>query len=1052
MAPPSEPKLSVGTTSQAEAPGLVARRPAVWRRALAARPRRPKRRTPRLSRKGRLRLLLLLILLAAMLGILAHWEARSSQLQSYYFAKQAAQLGFKVEPGPSDSFAPPPSGPFDQRLGYALLPGLLERLLARGYEVEAQARNSPQHLSLMRKGIYPIYHEKSQAGLTVLDHQGRAVFMARHPQLVYQSFEEIPSIIVRTLLYIEDRDLLDERFPNRNPTVEWDRLARAVLDMVISKILPGHDVPGGSTLATQIEKYRHSPEGRTSSAKDKLIQMASATYRAYLDGRSTAAARRRVVRDYVNSVPLGAIPGAGEVRGLGHALGAWHGASFKQTNELLKDGEPLDADPATIKAKAQAYKEVLSLFLAQRRPAYYLQTNRDALEALIDRHMGGLARAGIISEAFRREVQAHDLTFRNNMIVYQPERLDFIERKAANAVRVHLLSLFGFDRLYSLDRLDLEATSTLDYDAQKAVTDVLAKLKDKDFAAESGLLGERLLARGDPSEVVYSFTLRERVGSASVLRVQADNVDGPFNVSEGGKLELGSTAKLRTLVTYLEVVEGIWAKHRKQAAAELAQVEAGLHPSDALGRWALAWLRATQGEGRTLRNMLQSAMDRPYSASPAEPFFTGGGLHRFSNFAPEDNDRVVTVTQALEKSINLPFIRMMRDIVDHYVGQIPGSYAMLQDFDDPQRKQYLGRFANKEGRQFLGRFYLKYRDLDKDGMVRALLAKFRATPRRLAAVFSVLEPSATPDGLQSFLVRHLPGEKTSDKLAASLHEEMHSDRYNLHDKGYIASIHPLELWLVAYLYRVPKPSFSQVMDASATQRQEVYDWLFNSKKKARQDVRIRIMLEQEAFQTIHAQWQKLGYPFASLVPTLATALGSSGDKPAALAELIGIIGAGGMRYPAARIEALHFAAGTPFETRLRAKHAPGTRVLDEDVAAVLRDALTRVVDHGTAIRVKGAFTHESGTPIPVGGKTGTGDNRYSIFAPGGRVIESKVMSRTATFVFFIGERFFGTVTAYVPSANAGNYNFTSALPTQILKILAPRIAPLIARAEASAKP
>ena len=33
---------------------------------------------------------------------------------------------------------------------------------------------------------------------------------------------------------------------------------------------------GGSTLATQLEKYRHSPEGRTQSARDKLQQMASA--------------------------------------------------------------------------------------------------------------------------------------------------------------------------------------------------------------------------------------------------------------------------------------------------------------------------------------------------------------------------------------------------------------------------------------------------------------------------------------------------------------------------------------------------------------------------------------------------------------------------------------------------------------------------------------------------------------------------------------------------------------------------------------------------------
>ena len=33
----------------------------------------------------------------------------------------------------------------------------------------------------------------------------------------------------------------------------------------------------------------------------------------------------------------------------------------------------------------------------------------------------------------------------------------------------------------------------------------------------------------------------------------------------------------------------------------------------------------------------------------------------------------------------------------------------------------------------------------------------------------------------------------------------------------------------------------------------------------------------------------MGYPFASLTPSLATAIGSSGDRPAALAELMGII-------------------------------------------------------------------------------------------------------------------------------------------------------------------
>src|SRR5262249_55196564 len=162
---------------------------------------------------------------------------------------------------------------------------------------------------------------------------------------------------------------------------------------------------------------------------------------------------------------------------------------------------------------------------------------------LTEKHLGLLSQGGVITEEFRQAVEKEDLTFKSDF-VFQPERLSFVERKAANAVRVHLLNLFGFDRLYTLDRMDLRVHSTLDYDTQREVTAILTKLKDPTFAAANGLKDHRLLAQGDPAEVIYSFTLRERVGDANVLRIQADNVDGPFNVSEGGKLELGSTAKL----------------------------------------------------------------------------------------------------------------------------------------------------------------------------------------------------------------------------------------------------------------------------------------------------------------------------------------------------------------------------------------------------------------------------------------------------------------------------------------------------------------------------
>jgi hypothetical protein len=55
------------------------------------------------------------------------------------------------------------------------------------------------------------------------------------------------------------------------------------------------------------------------------------------------------------------------------------------------------------------------------------------------------------------------------------------------------------------------------------------------------------------------------------------------------------------------------------------------------------------------------------------------------------------------------------------------------------------------------------------------------------------------------------------------------------------------------------------------------------------------------------------------------------------------------------------------------------------------------------------------------------------------------MARTATFVFFIGDRFFGTITAHVAGPEAARYKFTSALPAQLLKSLAHIIQPLMDR-------
>src|SRR5262249_10146300 len=150
-----------------------------------------------------------------------------------------------------------------------------------------------------------------------------------------------------------------------------------------------------------------------------------------------------------------------------------------------------------------------------------------------------------------------------------------------------------------------------------------------------------------------------------------------------------------------------------------------------------------------------------------------------------------------------------------------------------------------------------------------------------------------------------------------------------------------------------------MLASSAAARQEAYAWLFESRSPSQQNLRIRILLEEEAFDRILQDWRRQGYPFAHLVPSDGTAIGSSGDRPAARARLVGIILNDGVRRPPVDLERLRFAAGTPYETDLSVG-TEGQRVLAPEVAATVRRAMLTVVAEGTAKRVRGAFRDADG--------------------------------------------------------------------------------------------
>lgn len=955
------------------------------------------------------------------------WELQTSTIQAQQFARYAQAIRFWVEPGANPSMRFPGPGPFDQRTGYSRLPVFLERLQAEGFVVERQARASPALAALMDLGLFPIYQEKTQTGLKVLDCAGRPLYAFDFPRRVYRDFAEVPSLVVAALLFIENRELLDTRYPYRNPAVEWDRLASAVLNRMVHLVLEDHPSPGGSTLATQMEKYRHSPGGRTDSPEEKLRQMISASLRAYLHGSETIAARRQIVVDYLNTVPLAAAPGFGEVVGLGDGLWAWYGEDFDEVNARLRQ---MPQQSEELEAQARAFRQVLSLLIAQRRPSELLIGERQRLASLTDSYLRLLAKEGVIDGALARAALQVRVVPRTFAPPTPPG--SFVERKGADAARVKTAQLLGVSSLYELDRLDLTVETPLQASLQKEVSEVLTRLGDSRYARQAGLLEPKLLAQGDPSRVIYSFTLMERAAGANRVRVQADSIDQPFDVNEGAKLDLGSTAKLRTLVTYLELIAELHARYGNLPLEALRQVEAS--PRDPLTRWALEYLTGT--DDRSLSAMLEAALDRRYSASPHETFFTGGGLHRFENFRPEDDVRVVSVREAFRDSINLPFVRLMRDIVHHVMFREPGSTArLLHDPAHPLRAEYLSRFADREGRAFVRRFYTKYKGKSPEEMLALLAQGVRPTPARLAAAFRAVTPEAGPEALEAFLMANLPAGRTYD--ATALYQAYAPGRYDLADQGFLAGVHPLELWVVEFLVRRPGASLAEAVEASREARQAVYRWLFRTRNKNAQDQRIWSLMEVEAFMEIHERWRRLGYPFDALVPSYATAIGSSADRPAALAELMGILVNDGVRLPTVRLEAFHFARATPFETRSVLKVPAGERVLPAEVAAAVRRALEDVVARGTGRRLPAALRLADGSMAVLGGKTGTGDHRFEVYAAGGRLVESRVMGRAATFVFLMGERYFGTVTAYVPGEKAKDYRFTSALPVQVLKALLP---------------
>jgi membrane peptidoglycan carboxypeptidase len=838
--------------------------------------------------------------------LFAHWEMSTAALESRVLASLASKMGYSVQAGKSDRIHFPLGGPFDKRLGYSRLPDFSQRLEDRGFLYRSQARFSKTLAFATSLGVPAPYQEPAVAGLVIEGSGATPLYDAMGSRRTFARFEQIPADVVKSLVFIENRELDKNRSPYSNPAIDWSRSAQGMVVYMASRLGFPTPVQGGSTLAVQMEKYRHSPNGRTTSGVEKLRQMIGASLRAYQGGPETSEERHRIVLDYVNTVPLGGAPGYGEVFGLDEGLRIWFGVEPDRVYRAL-------AKPKLTKAKARALKEVLALVCAVRAPSRYLMADRKALEERVDRYARLMGSRGVLDPKTAEAVVRTRLKFAEVGTGITRNNPD----KATVLVRRRLVNMLAVHDLYELDRLHLNVRTTIDADLEQDVTRFFRSLATTEFVDANGLRAPHLLADGDPRQVVYSMILRERTPAGDVVRVHADNLKGPLDVNEGTKMELGSTAKLRTLVHYLNIVAELHASLRSLPAADVAsQAEAAKDP---LTQWAAS--RIAEDPSITLEALLAGALDRKYSASPWEVFFTDGGYLTFSNFNEDDNERILSVREASIHSTNMVFVRLMRDLVRYHEARLPYDAALiLGPNNSPERWAMLREVAREEG-----------------------------TPEQMA-------------------------------------------------------------------------------------------WLFRTRNRTAQDNRLRARIERDAFARMTPYWRQLGFPFPRLVPSYATAIGSSSDQPSALADLMGVLLNDGVRRQPMLIQQVSFADGTPYETTLDAPASgSGNLIIAPEVAQATREVLGAVVQRGTAARLRGAFVDSTGAPIWLGGKTGTGDNRFETYGSGRRVLSSRAVSRTAAFAFLLGDRYYGVITASVLGAQADRYTFTSVLPVEALRLLAPTL-------------
>ena len=117
--------------------------------------------------------------------------------------------------------------------------------------------------------------------------------------------------------------------------------------------------------------------------------------------------------------------------------------------------------------------------------------------------------------------------------------------------------------------------------------------------------------------------------------------------------------------------------HARLGANQPAELKVVAAAADPLTAWAAGYL-ATHSD-RSLAGMLEAAMRRTYSASPVGTFLHWRRPASVRQLQSGHNGRTMSVAEAFRHSVNLVFVRLMRDIVRYYVAVLPFARDLVED-------------------------------------------------------------------------------------------------------------------------------------------------------------------------------------------------------------------------------------------------------------------------------------------------------------------------------------------------------------------------------------